>query len=387
MTRRMAKTRNEVFLQDQENMTFSEIANPWVKGFGRYEPGRPIEDVARELGFADADQIIKLASNENALGPSPLAARAMRRSIKRMHLYPDGGAYSLRHAIAAKLSVKPDQVVLGNGSNEIIELLGHVFLSPGTDIVMASQAFVIYRLVAAMFGSAVTSVSMRDFTHDLDAMLAAVRPCTRIIFISNPNNPTSTVVEPAAIERFMSSVPNHVIVCFDEAYIELLPPERQPDTIRHVRDGRKVVVLRTFSKTYGLAGLRLGYGIMPEECADLLNRARQPFNVNAMAQAAGVAALDDDRHVARTRAMVARGISFFERELRRMKLPFVPPSANFILVEVGEGRRVFEAMQREGVIVRPMDPYGLPSHIRITIGKPSENRRCMAALRKVLGMT
>ncbi len=363
---------------------FTNLANPWVNTLGTYEPGRPIEEVARELGFRDIDEITKLASNENALGPSPLAVKAMRRNAQRMHLYPDGDAFYLKQALAKKLNVKPSEILPANGSNEVIELLGHVFLGLGAGIVMADHAFVVYRLVAAMFRAEVVDVPMKNFTHDLDAMLNAVRPDTKIVFVANPNNPTSTMVDGAAIDRFMRMAPDHVIVCFDEAYIELVPPEKQPDTLKYVREGRKVVLLRTFSKTYGLAGLRLGYAVAPGECVALLNRVRQPFNVNAMAQAAAVAALDDDAYVERTRKMLAKGIEYLQSQFRKMKLPCIPAVANFIMVDVGKGREVFAALQREGVIVRPMDGYGLPQYVRITVGTMAENRKCIAALKRVL---
>lgn len=365
-------------------MTINELAKPWVTGLGVYEPGRPIEEVAREMGFADASEIIKLASNENALGASPKAVAAMRKSARQMHLYPDGGAFYLRQALARKLNVVPNQIIAGAGSNELIEFLGHVFLDHSTSIVMADRAFVVYKLVADMFLARTIKVPMKDFTHDLDAMLAAITPDTRVIFVANPNNPTGTMVDQAALDRFMERVPDHVLVAFDEAYIELLPPSCQPDTLKYVRAGRKAIVLRTFSKTYGLAGLRIGYGVASEDCIKLLQRVRQPFNTTAMAQLAAIAALDDDDFVERTRKMTLEGKAYFEAAFRKMKLEFVPTSANFILVKVGQGRKIFDAMQRVGVIVRPMDPYGLPEYIRITIGTRVENRRCIAALKEVL---
>jgi histidinol-phosphate aminotransferase len=359
------------------------LANPWVSQLSVYEPGRPIEDVAREMGL-DPDGIVKLASNENALGPSPKAVRAMKQAAASMHLYPDGGAYHLRQALSARLEVSPDMIVPGNGSNELIELLGHAFLGPETEIVMAECAFVVYRLVASLFNATTVVVPMRELTHDLDAMAAAITPQTRLVFVGNPNNPTGTMVHQAEIDRFMERVPPTAIVCFDEAYIELLAPERRPDTLRYVREGRPVAVLRTFSKTYGLAGLRLGYAVATPACARLLNRVRQPFNVNAMALAAAVAALDDEAYVRKTRRLVASGLDTFEKAFVRMGLPFVPSVANFILVQVGEGRKVFAAMQREGVIVRPMDVYGLPGHVRVTVGTQDENERCVAALGRAL---
>jgi histidinol-phosphate aminotransferase len=364
--------------------SFRDLAKPWIANLGVYEPGRPIEEVAREAGFANADEIVKLASNENALGPSPRAVRAMRKAANQMHRYPDGGAFYLVQGLARKLGVRPEQILVGCGSNEIIEFIGHVFLDGSTSIVMAERAFVVYRLMADMFRARTITVPMRDFTHDLDAMLAAVTPDTRVVFIGNPNNPTGTMVHEATIARFMRAVPEHVVVVMDEAYVELLPPALQPDTLRYVREGRNVVILRTFSKTYGLAGLRLGYAIAPPECVQLMHRVRQPFNTTAMAQAAALAALDDDHYVQRTRTMVSQGLRSLETSFQKMGLGFVPSVANFMLVEVGNGRKVFEALQREGVIVRPMDAYGLPKYIRITVGKPAENRRCVKALEKVL---
>jgi histidinol-phosphate aminotransferase len=365
-------------------MTFGEIANPWILGLGTYEPGRPLEEVARELGFASAEEVIKLASNENALGPSPKARQAMRRAISQMHRYPDGGAFYLKRALAAKLGVETDQLLIGAGSNELIELIGHVFLDHGSQVVMAERAFVVYRLVAMAARANTVAVPMRDFTHDLDAMLAAITPKTKVVFVGNPNNPTGTMVDGAAIARFMAAVPPHVVVCLDEAYIELLPPDRQPDTLRYVREGRHAIVLRTFSKTYGLAGLRVGYGVAPAECIRLLNKARQPFNVNAMALAAAEAALGDDAFVARTRRMVRAGLRYLEREFARLGLSCVPAVTNFMLVKVGPGREICARMERAGVIVRPVDGYGLPEFVRVTVGTPAENRRCVRALEACL---
>jgi histidinol-phosphate aminotransferase len=300
-----------------------------------------------------------------------------------MHRYPDGGAYYLKQAIAGKLDVAPGQILPGTGSNEMIELMAHAFLGPDAGIVMADGAFVVYKLLAISSRAECVAVPMRAFTHDLEAMAAAVTPKTAIVFVANPNNPTSTMVDQAAIEAFMAQVSPDVIVCFDEAYIELLDPAVQPDTLQYVREGRNVIVLRTFSKTYGLAGLRIGYAVAPEPCIALLNRVRQPFNVNAMAQAAAIAALDDDAHVGNTHTLVKDGIAQFEAGLGKLKLAFVPPAANFMLVQVGAGRAAFEALQREGVIVRPMDGYGMPEHVRVTIGTREENEKCLAALARV----
>ncbi len=257
-----------------------------VRRLAVYEPGRPIEEVAREFGLGP--DIVKLASNENALGPSPRAVRAYRKAARSLHRYPDGGAWHLRHALAARHGVSPDHIAVGHGSNELIALLGQVFLMPGTSIVASERAFVVYRLVADLFGAATVETPMRGFTHDVEAMARAADRTTRLIFVANPNNPTGTMVDEAAIGRMMAMVPPHVAVVFDEAYMDLLPADRQPDTVGYVREGRPVFVLRTFSKTYGLAGLRIGYAVGPPEGIDAIHRVRQPFNVNAPALAAAL---------------------------------------------------------------------------------------------------
>ena len=366
------------------NGVFSQLANRGIQGLATYEPGLPIEEVARELGFGSVDEITKLASNENSLGPSPLALNVMRTYADQMHRYPDGSAFFLKRAIAAHLDVQPENVLPGNGSNELIEFLGHVFLRPGRNIVMADRAFAVYRLVAAMFGAEVRDVPMARYVHDLDAMHDAIGPETSMVFIANPNNPTGTAVQADALARFVDRLPDGVICCLDEAYVELLPEEDQMQSLAFVREGRPVVVLRTFSKVYGLAGLRVGYAIAPVECIQLLNRVRQPFNVNAMALKAAEAALGDVEHVQQTRDLVRNELGFFYGELDLLGIDYVPSSANFLLIRTGQGREVFDRLQREGVIVRPMDVYGLPDHIRITVGTREENQRCILALATVL---
>ena len=362
-----------------------KAAKPWIMNLGMYEAGRPIEEVARELGFESTDDIIKVASNENALGPSPKAVQAMRKAAAKMHLYPDGGAFYLRRKLAGKFGLAPEQIMVANGSNEIIEFIGHVFLAPGDEMIMADRAFAIFRLVGLMFQANVVSVPMKNFKHDLPAMLKAITPRTKVVFIANPNNPTGTRVRNEDIYDFLDRVPEHVVVAMDEAYVELLPAGEQPDLLRYVRGGRRIIVLRTFSKSYGLAGLRVGYALAPAEGIELMQRVRQPFNVSAMALAAAEAALDDAGHLEKTREMVASGLAFFEKHLAALKIPFVPSCANFLLVNVGRGREVFKAMQKEKGIVRPMDGYGLPDHVRISVGLPSENARCIRALAGVLG--
>lgn len=358
--------------------------NSWMTNLPSYEPGRPLEEVARELGLDGIDDMVKLASNENSLGPSPKAIAAMQAEAGRMHLYPDGGAFYLKQALADKLQVTPDQLIFGNGSNELIELLGHVFLAPGDQIVMSDGAFVIYKLVAMLFNAETISVPMRDFTHDLDAMLAAITPATKLVFVANPNNPTGTRVGNDELEKFIQAVPDHVVTVIDEAYVELLPEADQPDVLSHVRAGRKVCSMRTFSKGYGLAGLRLGYVAAPVEIVQLLNRARQPFNVNYMAQVAGIAALQDDDHLQATRDMTQQGLQQICSALEADGIEYVPSCVNFLLVKVGAGRQVFQQLQEQHVIVRPMDGYGLPDYVRVTVGTQAENEKFLQALRKVL---
>lgn len=362
----------------------SDLANPHVAGLMSYETGRPIEDLAREMGWSDAEAIVKLASNENALGPSPMAVAAMQRALRQAHRYPDGGAYALNAALAEHLGVNADMVLPCNGSNEAIELLGHAFLGPGRGIVMGETAFVVYRLVADLMQAETRLAPMPAFTHDVDALLAAIVPTTRLVFIANPNNPTGTMVSEQALTRLVEEAPEHVAIVIDEAYIELLPANEQPDTLRFVREGRPVFLLRTFSKTYGLAALRVGYTIAPPDGIALLNRVRQPFHVNAVAQAAAIAALRDESFVEATRRMTHEGLAFLERAMHEMGLETVPSAANFLLVKTGRGREIFTDLQREGVIVRPMNGYGLPDHIRVTVGTEAENQRFVEALRKVL---
>jgi len=362
----------------------TSIAKKWVDGLSMYQPGKPIEEVARELGLGDPEGIIKLASNENALGPSPRAIDAMKRHAANMHIYPDGDNFQLRQALARKVGVAENQIFIGHGSNEIIQLLGHVFLDQSSNVVVSDSSFIVYRLVAALYESAVISTPMKDFRHDLTAMAKAINKDTRLVFISNPNNPTGTMVDGREIDAFMKDVPNHVAVVFDEAYIELLPPALQPDTLSYVRSDRNVFVLRTFSKTYGLAGLRIGYALAPREGVNLLHRVRQPFNVNAMAQAAALAALEDDAFVELTRRTVATGLKEVCALFERMGLTYIPSVTNFVLVKVGNGKKVFEELQKRRVIVRPVDIYNLSEYVRITIGTAEENARLMAAFTEVM---
>jgi histidinol-phosphate aminotransferase len=343
-----------------------------------YEPGKPVEELARDLGLRE-EEIIKLASNENPLGPSPKALDAMRRTLERAHFYPDGGGYELRGAIAERLGVARENIVLGNGSNEIIEFIGHAFFRPGDEVVVARHSFAVYHLMAQLFGASTIEVPDPDFTADLDAMLAAITPKTRTVFIANPNNPTGTMVRQEAIDRFMAKVPDHVLVVFDEAYHEFL--DAAPDVLPYVHAGKNVVVMRTFSKIMGLANLRIGYGITTPELAAVLQRTRQPFNANGIAQAGALAGLLDQGHMDKTRELTHEGRAYLEREFATIGLEYVPSVANFVLVKVGDGKAVFEAMLRKGIILRAMGSYGLPEWVRISVGTMEQNRRCIEELK------
>ncbi|MDE3068885.1 MAG: histidinol-phosphate transaminase [Verrucomicrobiota bacterium] len=357
--------------------------NPFLANLPGYQPGRPIEEVARELGLPAAG-VIKVASNENPFGPSPLALAALQSALATVNFYPDGTAFYLKRKLAGKLGVEAAHLVLGNGSNEIIELVGHALLAPGDDVVVSQFCFAIYPIVAKLFGANVITVAAKNYGHDLAAMRRAVTPRTKIVFAANPNNPTGTLAPREEVVKFVNEIPDDVLLVMDEAYIEFL--DDPLDLVSLVRLGARpnLLLMRTFSKIYGLAGLRIGYGIGSRELAAALEKVRQPFNVNLLAQASALAALDDVEHVRKTRRNNFAGLEFFTQAFRDLKLEFVPSHANFILVRVGDGRKVFEAMQRQGVIVRPMDSYQLPDWIRISIGAPRENERCLEALQRAL---
>jgi len=358
-------------------MELSSLVNPSVLTQPVYEPGKPIEEVARELGL-DPGSIIKLASNENPFGPSPKALAAARAALEQGQLYPDGGAYALRQKLAAVWELAPDQFIVGNGSNEILELLGHAFLRPGDEVVMGAPAFVVYKLVTLLFGAKPVEVPLASFGHDLKAMAAAVSPRTKLVFVASPNNPTGVANGAAELVAFAENLPDHVILVYDEAYAEYLdtPPDLKP----LIRAGRRIVALRTFSKIYGLASLRVGYGYGGPDIIRLLGRVRQPFNVNAIGQAAALAALEDHAFTDRCRQENRVGLLQLENGFRQLGFPIVPSSANFMLVKVGDGAAAFAALQRRGVIVRPVGSYGLPAWVRVTIGTSEQNERLLREL-------
>ena len=356
-------------------------ANPQLRDLVVYEPGKPIEETARELGV-EPSEIIKLASNENPLGPSPKAVIAMRAALESVQLYPDGGATYLRDAIAQRLGVNREHIILGNGSNEIIEFVAHAFLNRGSDVITPQYAFICYKLIAQLFGARTIETPTVNFQPDLEALSKAITPKTRIIFIANPNNPTGTLIHQKELDNLIARVPEEIVIVLDEAYFEFL--HSPPDSLHYVRDGRNVIVLRTFSKIHGLASLRVGYGIARAEVIEVLQKTRQPFNVNGIAQFAAVAALEDAGHIAETKRIVAAGRAFLEREFAAMKLRFIQSAANFVFVHVGDGADVFKKMLARKIIVRPLAGYNLPEWLRITIGTMEQNQKCIAALKEVL---
>jgi histidinol-phosphate aminotransferase len=308
----------------------------------------------------------------------------MRRALSAANFYPDGNAYYLKEKLASVLNVNTSNLSLGNGSNEIIEFLGHAFLQPTSEVIVSQYCFLVYPIVTALFAAKLVTVPAKNYGHDLEAMLAAITPNTRLIFVANPNNPTGTTVSAAELTNFINAVPENIVVAIDEAYYEFM--DEPPDLLPLIRTGEKpnLLLMRTFSKIYGLAGLRLGYGIGSPELITALEKVRQPFNLNSISQAGALAALEDHAHVEKTRRINARGLKFYAREFRRLGLEYLPSAANFVLVKVGDGQRVFAEMQKLGVIVRPMAAYQLPDWIRISMGTPKQNQKCLAALKAAL---
>ena len=362
-------------------MKILEQVPEYIRSLIPYEPGKPIEEVEREYGIAHS---VKLASNENPLGPSPKAVAALRAKLDQLHLYPDGDCFYLKAGLAKKLGVAAETLIFGNGSNEIIELAARTFMRAGDEAVMAEQAFVVYQLIVQAVGGQSKQVALRDYTHDLDAMAAAISPQTRLVFLANPNNPTGTIFRRAEWERFLAKVSPDVLLIVDEAYFEYVQDSNYPDSLKYHQEGRAILTLRTFSKLYGLAGLRIGYGVAPKELIAMMQRVRQPFNVNAPAQWAALAALDDAEHVQRSLTANQQGLAYLRSEFEKLGLAYVPSQGNFILVRVGKGQEVFKQLLALGVIVRPMGGYKFPEHIRVTIGTMEENRKFIAALQKAI---
>jgi len=360
-------------------MALRDLVNPHILDLAPYKPGKPVEELERELGITGS---IKLASNENSLGPSPLAIAAVRGALEGVHRYPDGASFALRQKLAARLGVGPEQLVFGCGGDEIFELLAKVFLAPGREAVYAWPSFAMYPVVVKGMGATARPVPLdADLVHDLPAIAAAVGERTRLVIVCNPNNPTGTSVGAADFDRFVRSLPDDVVLVVDEAYCEFARRSDFPDAIAWVARRPGTLVMRTFSKIYGLAGLRIGYGVADPELAGYLQRARHPFNVNRLAEVAALAALDDDAHAERSRRNNAEGAEYLTRELRALGLEVWPTDANFLLVRGGAD--VYERLLREGVIVRPLHGFGMPDHVRITIGLPEENERVVKTLRRL----
>ncbi len=345
-----------------------------------YPPGRPIEEVERELGVRP----IKLASNENPLGPSPKAVEAIRGALSGINRYPDGSCFYLRKRLSEGLGMPEEALVFGNGSNEIIELLVRTFVKEGDEVVMAEPSFAVYPLVVKAQGGMAVKVPLDEGLRiSLEEMAGAVTERTRLVFIANPNNPTGTIVRRDELTTFLDGLPEGVVVCLDEAYYEYVQDDHFPRSLEYVREGRAVIVLRTFSKIYGLAGLRIGYGVGHPRIVDYLNRVRQPFNVNSLAQVASLAALEDTEHMERSRENTFKGLRYLYGEIDRLGYSFVRTEANFFLIKVGDGEGFYRRLLEKGVIVRPMKGFGLDEYIRVTVGTEEENRRFMEAFEEV----
>ncbi|MDO9221324.1 MAG: histidinol-phosphate transaminase [Thiobacillus sp.] len=364
-------------------MNCCELIPAHVRAIAPYQPGKPISELARELGLNEAD-IVKLASNENPLGPSPLALAAAQDALFDMALYPDGAGFSLKEKLAAQWSVAANQIVLGNGSNDVLDMAARAFLAPGTSAVYAQHAFAVYPIATQTVGAHGIAVLAKDYGHDLNAMRAAIRDDTRVLWIANPNNPTGTFLPWAEVEAFLETVPQQVLVVLDEAYGEFLPPAERCDTAAWLARFPNLLIVRTFSKAYGLAGLRVGYGLGSAEVIDMLNRVRHPFNVNAPALAAAEAALDDVDFLARSYALNAAGMKQLAAGLAGLGVDVVPSKGNFLLAKVGDAARINTELLKRGVIVRPVANYGLPEFLRVSVGLLGQNIRFLDALKACL---
>ncbi len=366
----------------REPAFFSTI-KPQLPAVKTYQPGKPIEEVEREYGLKNA---IKMASNENALGPSPKAVAAIRKALSKIHRYPDGGCFYLRKKLAAFLGVEPGQIVFGNGSDENLVFAMRAFAGKGDEVVIADPTFLIYEISAQAEGASVLKVPMKDFRYDLDGMRARIGARTRLVFIANPDNPVGTYVTQGALERFLKAVPREVLVVLDEAYYEFARGQKNyPDSLKLLKAYPNLIVTRTFSKAYGLSGLRIGYAVAHAPVANALNKVREPFNVNLLAQVAAVAALDDKAHLVRTVRMVDAGRKYLTGEFKKLGVKTVETTTNFVLADLGtDARPVHEKLLRRGVIIRPMGAWGLNTFIRVTIGKPAENKRFIKALREII---
>lgn len=360
-------------------MNPADLAPDYIRSIAPYQPGKPISDVARELGMAE-DDIIKLASNENPLGPSPKALDAIRKALPDLALYPDGGGFALKEVICRKFKVLPEQIILGNGSNDVLELAARTFLSTGTSAVFSQHAFAVYPLATQAVGATGIEVPAKSHGNDLAALRSAIRPDTRMLFLANPNNPTGTFVSATELHAFLGTVPSRVLVVLDEAYGEYLDDAHRYDSVPWLAEFPNLIISHTLSKAYGLAGLRVGFGFASAGIIALMNRVRQPFNVNHLAMVAAAAALEDDAFIERSRAVNAAGLAFLTGEFARRGIEVIPSFGNFITFRIGRAQDVFHALLKQGVIVRPIAGYGMPDWLRVTIGTPAQNARFLAAL-------
>jgi histidinol-phosphate aminotransferase len=365
-------------------VNYQTLAVEGVQGLSPYEPGKPIDELARELGL-DPAGIVKLASNENPLGPSDRALAAIRDALPELGRYPDGNAFVLKRALSAHYGLDEAQLTLGNGSNDVLEIIARCFAGPGDEVVFSQYAFAVYPLATKAIGAIGLQVPAVDWGHDLDAMADAVTERTRLVFVANPNNPTGTMHSAAAIESFLARVPERVLVVLDEAYCEYMDGEDNPDGLALLSRYPNLIVTRTFSKAWGLAALRVGYSVSSPEIANILNRVRQPFNVDSLAQVAAAAVLDDKDYLEQSRRVNREGMAQLEGGFRKLGLEWIPSAGNFLAVDVGEeAAAVNQSLLEQGVIVRPVGGYGMPRHLRISIGLPEENRRCLEALEQAL---
>lgn len=350
-----------------------------------YVPGKPVEELEREMGIKNA---VKLASNENPLGPSPKGIAMLKKYIKQLHRYPEGGCYYLAERLSKKLGISSDNILFGNGSNEVLEIIGRTFYEPGDEIVFSQYAFIVYKLVAQALGAVYHEVPANNLGHDLNNMLNYIHPRTKIVYLANPNNPTGTMFTKKEFKNFMNRVPETTLVVLDEAYSEYVDDPNYPDGLDFLKKYKNLIVVRTFSKIYGLAGLRIGYACGDKELISYMNRVREPFNVNTLAQFAALGALDDDEHIEKTKEITKEGFEYLYRELDKMGIEYVKSFGNFILIKTPiKGNEFYNLLLKEGVIVRPVAGYGLPDYVRVTVGTSNENKKFINATKRVLRKT
>ena len=364
---------------------FFKLVQPGITELAPYQPGKPIEELERELGISD---VIKLASNENPRGPSSRVTDGIAAKLKELARYPDGSAWLLKNRLSAKTGMDTSRITVGNGSNDVLELVARVFLGPGLEAIVAEHCFVVYPLATRALGADLTVVPAKAFGQDLEATASAISGRTRVVFIANPNNPTGTWIDRDSLTTFLNRVPPEVLVVLDEAYAEYVREADYPQGMELVDRHDNLIVTRTFSKAYGLAGLRIGYSVSHPDIADLMSRVRQPFNVNLLSLAAALIALDDEEYLAESVRLNSEGMAQLEDACHQMGLGYIPSVGNFLTIDFGrDAMPVYEALLHEGVILRPIGVYGLPNHLRVTVGLPDENARFIAALRRVLGRT